>query len=68
MRENYEFPNARKNPFAGIFNGEYTVIVEHEGYKEVVRLDYNKTPPTREVLEVIPASQGAARQMREAIS
>ena len=54
MRDNYEFPNARKNPFAGTFNGKYTVIVEHEDHKEVVKLDYNKTPPSREVLEVIP--------------
>ena len=26
MRNNYDFSNARKNPFAGTFNGEYTVI------------------------------------------
>ncbi|MCL2215804.1 MAG: hypothetical protein FWB91_02160 [Defluviitaleaceae bacterium] len=56
MRDNYEFSNARKNPFAGTFKGEYTVIIERNEHKEVVKLDYNKTPPAREILEVIPNS------------
>jgi hypothetical protein len=60
MRDNYDFPNARKNPFAGTFNGMYTVIIEHEGYNEIVKLDYTKTPPTREVLEKVPVLKKAA--------
>ncbi|MCL2362474.1 MAG: hypothetical protein FWC73_11775 [Defluviitaleaceae bacterium] len=65
MRDNYDFKTARKNPFAGTFNGVYTVTAEHEGYNEVIKLDYNKTPPTREVLEIVPISQRSSPPMQE---
>ena len=48
------FSGWRKNPLAGTFNGVYDIIVEHDGYNEIVRLDYNKTPPVRETLKIIP--------------
>ena len=54
MRDNYDFSNARKNPFAGKPKGKFTVIVEHEGYNEVIKYDYTKTPHTREVVETRP--------------
>ena len=57
MRENYDFSHAKKNPFAGTFNGEYTVIIENEGYNEVVKYDYNKIPHMREIIEIIPIGQ-----------
>ena len=39
-----DFSKGRKNPFAGRFKNGYTVIVEHEGYDEIRKYDFNKIP------------------------
>ena len=39
-----DFSKGRKNPFAGKFKHGYTVIVEHEGYDEIRKYDFNKIP------------------------
>jgi len=41
-----DFSKGRKNPFAGRFNGKYTVIVEHEGHNEVREYDFTKSEET----------------------
>ena len=30
MRDNYDFSNSIKNPFAGMINGKYTVTVHYD--------------------------------------
>ena len=62
-----DFSGWRRHPLAGTFNGEYTVIVEHEGYNEVIKLNYNNTPPTREVLEIIP-TQDVSKPLGDAVN
>jgi len=59
------FTGWRRHPFAGTFNGIFNTIIEHDGYKEIVRFDYNKTPPMREVLEIIPNPKDSATQLGE---
>ena len=53
MRDNYDFSQAKKNPFAGQFNGKFTAIVEHDEYNEVREYDFTKTPREMKIVEVI---------------
>ena len=44
MKDEYtlrDFAEAKKNPHVGKFikNGKYTVIVEHDGFNEVIEVD-----------------------------
>jgi len=42
MKNEYDLKNAIKNPFAGKFNGKYTVIVEHSKYNELIEVEVSK--------------------------
>jgi len=66
MRDHYDFSKARKNPFAGMFKDGYIAEIEYEGYKEVVRFDHTKNPPTRELIETIYDSGKVVVPVKEA--
>ena len=34
MKDNYDFTNAIKNPFAGKFNGKYTITIHYDFSEE----------------------------------
>jgi len=62
MKDEYtiqDFARAVKNPHVGKFikNGKYTVIVEHDGYDEVVQVDTNTGRKT--IVQDAPAKQAA---------
>ena len=38
MKENYDFSNAIKNPFAKAMKNGYTLIIEHDDYNEIIEV------------------------------
>ncbi|MCL2213521.1 MAG: hypothetical protein FWB93_06790 [Oscillospiraceae bacterium] len=49
MKDNYDFSDAIKNPFAGKFNGKYTVTVHYDfsGTSETKTIDIKEKPKTQ---------------------
>jgi len=43
MKKEYDFSKAKKNPFANVFNGRYTVTVENSGYDEILEVELIKS-------------------------
>jgi hypothetical protein len=44
MREHYDFSNAIKNPFAERMKKGYTIIIEHEDYDEIIKVEKSTRP------------------------